>query len=64
LTAATLTVLIGRGGPVKVSFFEVPTLRCLQPPSITDHGLRIATLLDLAGTQLSVVQMRAEAKDD
>ncbi|MBF0334495.1 MAG: hypothetical protein HQL40_12755 [Alphaproteobacteria bacterium] len=28
-----------------------------------DNGLRVASLLDLAGTKASVVQLRAEAKD-
>ncbi|MEO9191320.1 MAG: nucleotidyl transferase AbiEii/AbiGii toxin family protein [Acetobacteraceae bacterium] len=28
-----------------------------------DNGLRVASLLDLAGTKASVVQMRAEARD-
>lgn len=60
----TLTVLIDRGGPVKLSFFGVPRLRPLQPPDqATDTMVRIASLLDLAATKASVVQVRAEAKD-
>ena len=60
----TLSVLLDRGGPVKLSFFGVPGLARLQPPDIAaDNGLRIASLLDLAGTKASVVQQRAEAKD-
>jgi hypothetical protein len=36
----------------------------LRPPLVaSDNGLQIASLLDLAGTKASVVQMRAEAKD-
>ena len=60
----TLTCLVDRDGPVRVSFFGVPNLRRLRAPSISpDNGLRIASLYDLAGTKAAVVQIRAEAKD-
>jgi Nucleotidyl transferase AbiEii toxin, Type IV TA system len=60
----TYSAVIDREGPVKVSFFGVPALRRLEEPDvIAANGLRIATLLDLAGTKASVVQVRAEAKD-
>lgn len=60
----TLSAIIDRGGRVKVSFFGVPLLPRLFPPHIaTDNGLRVASLIDLAGTKASVLQMRAEAKD-
>jgi Nucleotidyl transferase AbiEii toxin, Type IV TA system len=60
----TLTVLVKRGGPVKLSFFGVPRLPHLAPPHIASgNGLRVAAMLDLAGTKASVVQRRAEAKD-
>lgn len=60
----TLSVLVDRGAPVKVSFFGVPKLPRLAPPVIAeDNGLKIASLLDLAGTKASVVQVRGEAKD-
>ena len=43
---------------------NLPGLPRLQPPLVApDNGLQIASLLDLAGTKASVVQMRAEAKD-
>jgi hypothetical protein len=59
---------------VRLSFFGVPLLPRLRPPLVaTDNGLRIASLLDLAGldlagldlagTKASVAQVRAEAKD-
>jgi hypothetical protein len=49
---------------VKVSFFGVPKLLRLAPPAVAkDNGLKIASLLDLAGTKASVLQVRAEAKD-
>lgn len=60
----TLSAVVDRDGPVQVSFFGVPDIRRLRPPHIApDNGLRIATLLDLAGTKAAVVQQRAEAKD-
>jgi hypothetical protein len=60
----TLTAIVDRGGPVTVSFFGVPNLPRLAAPIISDdNGLKIASLLDLAGTKASVVQLRAEAKD-
>jgi Nucleotidyl transferase AbiEii toxin, Type IV TA system len=60
----TLSGIVNRGGPVKLSFFGVPGLPRLAPPHIApDIGLRIASLLDLAGTKVNVVQLRAEAKD-
>jgi hypothetical protein len=60
----TLSAIVERGGPVKVSFFGVPNLPRLSSPFVAeDNGLRVASLLDLAGTKASVVQVRAEAKD-
>jgi Nucleotidyl transferase AbiEii toxin, Type IV TA system len=60
----TLTMLIDRAGPVKISFFGVPRLKRIKPPHVaSDNGLQIASLLDLAGTKVTVVQQRAEAKD-
>jgi hypothetical protein len=60
----TLTGSVDRDGLVKVSFFGVPNIGHLRPPHIAkDNGLKVASLLDLAGTKVSVVQARAEAKD-
>lgn len=60
----TLTAIVDRGAPVKVSFFGVPKLlRLASPVRAKDNGLKIASLLDLAGTKASVLQVRAEAKD-
>lgn len=60
----TLSVLVDRDGPVKLSFFGVPGLSWVLPPDIAPGtGLQVASLLDLAGTKASVVQQRAEAKD-
>ena len=60
----TLTAIIDRGGAVKVSFFGLPEIPRLSPPRrAPDNHIQIASLLDLAGTKASVVQVRAEAKD-
>jgi hypothetical protein len=60
----TLSGIVDRDGPVKLSFFGVPGLSRLAPPHIAPgNGLHIASLLDLAGTKAAVVQERAEAKD-
>ena len=60
----TLSALVERGGRVQVSFFGVPNLpRLEQAYVVRENGLRVASLLDLAGTKASVLQVRAEAKD-
>lgn len=63
-SANTLTCIIDRGGPIHASFFGTSALRLIEPPQIArDNGLRIASLIDLAGMKSAVVQKRAEAKD-
>jgi hypothetical protein len=60
----TLSVIVDRGGPVRLSFFGLPGIARLEPPHRSaDNGLQVASLLDLAGTKAAVVQQRAEAKD-
>jgi hypothetical protein len=60
----TLSAVVERGGRVKVSLFGVPNLPRLGQPHVSkDNKLRVASLLDLAGTKASVLQVRAEAKD-
>ena len=60
----TLDCIVDRGGPVKVSFLGVPNIRRIRAPHVApDNGLRIADLLDLAGTKANVVQARAQRKD-
>ncbi|GAA0570465.1 nucleotidyl transferase AbiEii/AbiGii toxin family protein [Rhizomicrobium electricum] len=59
----TLSCLVDRGGPVKLSFFGLPKLKRLLPPLIAPNAVRIASLRDLAGAKARVVQVRAEAKD-
>lgn len=60
----TLSAIVERGGPVQVSFFGVPKIKQVRAPHVApDNGLKIASLLDLAGTKASVIQLRAEPKD-
>ncbi|MGL3210518.1 nucleotidyl transferase AbiEii/AbiGii toxin family protein [Bradyrhizobium sp. BR 1433] len=60
----TLTGIVDRGGPIKVSFFGLPHLKRIQPlHEVAENGLKVASLVDLAGTKAHVVQARAEAKD-
>lgn len=60
----TMTATVDRGEPVQVSFFGVPSLRRLNEGHIAaENGLRVASMIDLAGTKTAAVQKRAEAKD-
>ena len=59
----TLTCLVERDGNVQVSFLGVPDMTVLREPLQVDSGVRIASLIDLAGMKAAVVQQRAEAKD-
>jgi len=60
----SLTVVVERGGPVKVSFFGGITMgRVGTPERTSDEILTVASLLDLAGTEVNTVLQPAEAKD-
>lgn len=61
----TLTLIKpGTFGDVKLSFFGGLDLRRVGEPAVSpDNGLRIASVLDLAGTKVKVLQDRAELKD-
>lgn len=60
----TLTCRIERNGPVLVSFFGNLGLGQAAPhDQAQGNALHVASLLDLAGTKVAVVQKRAEAKD-
>lgn len=60
----TLTCLVDRDGPVRVSFFGGLALDRVQDPErVEGPGLLVASLLDLAATKVQVVQSRASAKD-
>ena len=60
----TLTCLVDRNGPVKVSFFGLPHIRNIKAPHlVAENRLKVASLMDLAGMKAAVVQQRPEAKD-
>jgi hypothetical protein len=60
----TLTVLLGHEAPVKLSFFGLPWLGCVEPPDrASDNQVAVASLIDLAATKIEVIQARAESKD-
>lgn len=64
LAPDTLTCRVDRGGPVLVSFFGALGLgQVAAPEQANGTLLRVASLLDLAGTKAAVVQKRAEVKD-
>jgi hypothetical protein len=60
----TLTCRVERGGAVLVSFFGgLDLAQVAERDSVQGMTLYVASLLDLAGTKMAVVQKRAEAKD-
>jgi Nucleotidyl transferase AbiEii toxin, Type IV TA system len=60
----TLTAIINRDGPVKVSFFGGLKLNRVQDPDVMpDNGIKVASLLDVAATELATIQQRAQARD-
>jgi hypothetical protein len=62
--ANTVTAIVHRHGPVKVSFFGGLKLNRVQEPDIMqDNGIHVASLLDVAATKLATIQQRAQARD-
>jgi hypothetical protein len=62
--ANTVTAIVDRTGPVKVSFFGGLALNRIQDPDLTpDNGIQVASLLDVAATKLATIQQRAQARD-
>ena len=60
----TLTVMVDRGGSVKLSFFGGLELgRVGEPEETEDGAITAASLLDLAGMKAAVITQRAESKD-
>jgi hypothetical protein len=60
----TLTCRVDRGGAVLVSFFGgLDLAQVAERDSVQGMTLYVASLLDLAGTKMAVVQKRAEVKD-
>jgi hypothetical protein len=64
VAAHTLKCRVERNGPVLVSFFGALRLGQATPRDQAEgRTLYVASLLDIAGTKVAVVQKRAEAKD-
>ena len=60
----TRTVLVERGGSVKVSFFgNIRFGRVGEPEATVDGTLRVASIEDLGGTKIKALLQRSEAKD-
>jgi Nucleotidyl transferase AbiEii toxin, Type IV TA system len=60
----TLTVTVERDGPVQVSFFGNLGLGQVEPAQSADGpGIKVASLVDLAGCKVAVVTQRAELRD-
>jgi len=60
----TLTCRVDRGGAVLVSFFGGLGLgQVAERDQVKGMALYVASLLDIAGTKMAVVQKRAEARD-
>ena len=60
----TLTCVVDRHGPVRVSFFGGLSLNRVRSPQTAEAvGILVASLQDLGGTKAQVVQTRALAKD-
>jgi hypothetical protein len=60
----TLTCRVDRGGAVLVSFFGGLGLgQAAERDAVPEIAIHVASLLDLAGSKMAVVQKRAEVKD-
>lgn len=60
----TLTCILDMNTPVQISFFGLPQLKAtFEPLNIKENNIKIASLLDISGMKVSVVQKRAEYKD-
>ena len=59
----TLTVVVHRLEPVKLSFFGLSLRRVAEPDATDDAVARVASLRDVAGCKMAVLQGRSESKD-
>jgi hypothetical protein len=60
----TLTAIVNRDGPVKVSFFGGLQLNRVRDPDVAaGNEIQVASLLDVAATKLATIQQRAQARD-
>jgi hypothetical protein len=63
-SADALTMLVDRGGPVKVSFFGgLGFGRMEDPQTASDNGVAIASVIDVFASKLKTILQRSEAKD-
>jgi hypothetical protein len=63
-TPDTLSVTVDRGGPVQLSFFGGLDLGQVAPADIAiGPGIKVGSLIDLAGLKVAVVTQRAELRD-
>jgi hypothetical protein len=63
-SADALTMLVDRGGPVKVSFFGgLGFGRMEDPQTAPDNGVAIASVIDVFASKLKTILQRSEAKD-
>lgn len=64
IDANSLTTIVDRDGPVKISFFGGLGLNRVNDPDVTaDNRIQVASLLDVAATKLVTIQQRAQARD-
>ena len=64
MASNTLTCRVDRGGAVLVSFFGGLSLgQVAERDEVQGMALYVASLLDIAGTKMAVVQKRAEVRD-
>ncbi|MBI5394408.1 MAG: nucleotidyl transferase AbiEii/AbiGii toxin family protein [Verrucomicrobia bacterium] len=63
LAPNTLTVVVHRPEPVKLSFFGLTLGRVRDPEWTEDGAVRVASLLDIAACKMAVIQQRAESRD-
>lgn len=62
--ADALTMLVDRGGPVKVSFFGgLGFGRLEDPQSVSSNGIAIASVIDVFASKLKTILQRSESKD-
>jgi Nucleotidyl transferase AbiEii toxin, Type IV TA system len=60
----TLTVTVERGGPIQLSFFGSLNLGQVAPADIAmGPGIKVGSLIDLAGLKVAIVTQRAELRD-
>src|SRR2546421_2880332 len=60
----TLTAIVDRNGPVKLSFFGSLAIKRVEDPDVVEeNGVQVASMLDLLASKLKTVQLRAQAKD-